>query len=272
MNARLKIFIAMASLAVLTAFPSSAWAMHITEGILPAPWAALWMAVAAPFVIWGILVIRRRQAADPRYTALVALVGAAIFVISCMPIPVPVVGSCSHPCGTGLGALLIGVGPTVVVATISLVFQAALLAHGGFTTLGANIVSMGVVGALAGLGAYRLLRAFRAPIVVAAFAAGLISDWATYATTSFELASALCRDGSLVAMFVTFAVAFSWTQIPLGILEGMVSALAYRFVLLRRPDLLAGIVCGTGPVPLSVLGAQGEKAAQGLCGIPGENP
>ena len=118
---------------------------------------------------------------------LVAMVGAAIFVISCMPMPIPWIGTCSHPCGTGLGALLIGPGPTVVVASIALLFQALFLAHGGLTTLGANIVSMGVVGAFSAYGLFHLLRRMRVPLFAAALAAGMISDWATYATTSLEL-------------------------------------------------------------------------------------
>ncbi len=125
--------------------------MHISEGILPIDWASLWFLVAAPFVYGGLRTIERRRREDPQAMTLVAMVGAAIFVISCMPMPVPLIGTCSHPCGTGLGALLIGPGPTVVVASIALVFQALFLAHGGLTTLGANIVSMGVVGAFSAL-------------------------------------------------------------------------------------------------------------------------
>ena len=215
-----------------------ACAMHISEGILPIDWAGLWFLVAAPFVYAGLRTIRRRRVEDPRAMTLVAMVGAAIFVISCMPIPIPWVGTCSHPCGTGLGALLIGPGPTVVVASIALVFQALFLAHGGLTTLGANVVSMGVVGAFSAYGLFHFLRRVNVPIFAAAVAAGIISDWATYATTSFELSSALHGDGSFWAMFAAVMAAFVPTQLPLGITEGVVTALAYRFVLERRPDLL----------------------------------
>jgi cobalt/nickel transport system permease protein len=215
-----------------------AYAMHISEGILPIDWASLWFLVAAPFVYGGLRTIKRRRGGDPRAMTLVAMVGAAIFVISCMPIPVPFAGTCSHPCGTGLGALLIGPGPTVVVASIALVFQALVLAHGGLTTLGANIVSMGVVGAFGAYGLFHFLRRMRVPIFAAALAAGIISDWATYATTSLELSSALHGDGSFWSMFGFIMAAFVPTQLPLGIAEGVVTALAYRFVLERRPDLL----------------------------------
>ncbi|MGD0784096.1 MAG: energy-coupling factor ABC transporter permease, partial [Candidatus Aminicenantales bacterium] len=200
-------------------------------------WAAFWFLVALPFVLWGLRTINRRRAADPAWLPMVALVGSAVFVVSCMPVPIPWVGTCSHPCGTGLGALLIGPGPTVVVASIALVFQALFLAHGGLTTLGANIVSMGVVGAYAAYGTFHLLGKLRMPVLFAAMAAGLVSDWATYAMTSFELASGLPHDVSLGAMFLTILVAFVPTQVPVGIAEAVVTGMAHRFVLTRRPEL-----------------------------------
>ena len=78
----------------------------------------------------------------------------------------------------------------------------------------------------------------RVPIFAAALAAGIISDWATYAMTSVELAAVLRNHGSFWGMFAFMMAVFVPTQIPLGIAEGVVTALAYRFVLERRPDLL----------------------------------
>lgn len=222
----------------LALWPAPAQAMHLSEGILPAGWAGAWFLVAIPFVLWGLRTIRRRREENPLAMTMVAMVGAAIFVISCMPIPIPWIGTCSHPCGTGLGALLIGPGPTVVVASIALLFQALFLAHGGLTTLGANVVSMGVVGAYSAYGAFRLLRAVRVPLFAAALVAGIVSDWATYAATSMELSTALCGDGSLWTMTAAVMAAFIPTQLPLGIAEGVLTAFAYRFVLDRRPELL----------------------------------
>jgi cobalt/nickel transport system permease protein len=218
--------------------PTPAYAMHITEGILPMNWAGLWFVVAAPFVYWGLRTINERRSKDPCYLHVVSLIGSAIFVISCMPIPVPWIGTCSHPCGTGLGAVLIGPGPTVVVASIALVFQALFLSHGGLTTLGANVVSMGVVGAFSAYLLFRTLRMAKVPVFVAAFFAGAISDWATYATTSLELSTALHGTGSMWHMFLAVAAAFLPTQLPLGIAEGFVTAIAYQFILARRPELL----------------------------------
>ena len=73
-----------------------------------------------------------------------------MFVISCVPIPVPFTGTSSHPCGTGIAAVILGPAVTTVVAAIALLLQALFLGDGGLTTLGANAFAMGVVGAYAG--------------------------------------------------------------------------------------------------------------------------
>jgi len=227
--------------------PNLSLAMHIADGILPVPWVGLWFLIALPFLAWGLHDLRVRSHQAPHFKALVGLTGAAVFVLSCMPIPVPVAGTCSHMCGTGLASILIGPTITVVIASVGLVFQALFLAHGGLTTLGANIVSMGVVGAFAGYGVFRLALLVRLPLFVATLLAGIFSDWATYATTSFELATGLAADSSPKMLFTAILLAFVPTQLPLGLLEGLISAMAYRFVRARRPELLAALQKGNAP-------------------------
>ena len=148
--------------------------------------------------------------------------------------PVPVAGTCSHMCGVGLAVILVGPFLTVLLASVTLTFQALFMTHGGFTTLGANIVSMGVVGSFAGYGAFRLARWMNLPLAASAFLAGLICDWATYTMTSFELASALVGGQS----FLTLLCMFMPVQIPLGLLEGFLTAAAVKFMVSRRPELL----------------------------------
>ncbi len=217
---------------------SPAWAMHISEGILPPSWAGAWFAVAVPFVWLGLREVRRRSGASPHFKVLTGLVGAAVFVISCMPVPVPFTGTCAHPCGTGLAAVVVGPAVTTVIAAIALLLQALFLAHGGLTTLGANVVSMGVVGAYSGWLVFAALRGIGFGMVAAAGAAALASDWATYAATSGELAAALHGSASFGAMFSAITLAFLPTQLPLGVLEAVVSGAAMKFLLARRPEFV----------------------------------
>lgn len=217
---------------------SPAHAMHIAEGILPASWAGLWFVLTIPFMIWGLRDLHIRSEQNPQFKSLVGLVGAAVFVFSCMPIPVPIAGNCSHPVGTGLAAILVGPSLAVVITSITLLLQALFLAHGGITTLGANIFAMGVVGGFVGYGVFSLARRCGASWIVAAFIAGMISDWATYTATSFVLASGLHTGTTVWNMFLGILVYFIPTQLPLGIMEGAVSAGAIRFISIRQPELI----------------------------------
>ena len=213
-------------------------AMHLAEGILPARWALAWSLAALPFVAVALSLLRRREERDAFYKPFVAMVAAAVFLISCMPVPVPTAGTCSHPCGTGLAAILIGPWMTVLVTVVALLLQALFLAHGGFSTLGADVVSMGVAGAFVGWICFTLLRKSGASLALAAFVAGVLSDWATYATTSLELATALHGARPMGALFTTVLLAFVPTQLPLGLLEGALSAGAVAFLYRRRRDIL----------------------------------
>ncbi|MEY5037900.1 MAG: hypothetical protein RL472_1006, partial [Pseudomonadota bacterium] len=114
--------------------------MHIMEGFLPASHALGWYAVSAPFVLAGAARIRTIVREQPEARLTLAASGAFAFVLSALKIP-SVTGSCSHPTGTGLGAIVFGPSVMAVLGVIVLLFQALLLAHGGLTTLGANAFS-----------------------------------------------------------------------------------------------------------------------------------
>jgi cobalt/nickel transport system permease protein len=218
--------------------PQRALAMHLSDGILPAASCLGWSLLAAAFVALAFARFDRARLRDPQLAPLMAMLGAAVFAISCMPVPVPVVGTCSHPCGTGLAAILVGPLPTILLTTVALLLQALFLAHGGLTTLGADIASMGIAGGLAGYAVFYGLRRAGVGLWGAAFVAGVLSDWATYATTALELAIGLSGKQSLPALFGSVCLAFAPTQLPLGILEGVLTAGALAFVYRHRPKLL----------------------------------
>ena len=206
--------------AVLGLSTVSASAMHIAEGYLPKTWAFGWMAVCVPFVVAGFLSIRKKVERSPKAKVLLAMCGAFAFVLSALKIP-SVTGSCSHPTGVGLGAILFGPMTMAVLGLIVLLFQALLLAHGGLTTLGANTFSMAIAGPIVSWLVYKLLRKAKAPAPVAVFAAAALGDLFTYVVTSFQLG---VIDGGMVRYLMVFAV----TQIPLAIVEGLLTVVVFN--------------------------------------------
>ncbi len=110
--------------------PMPAYAMHIMEGFLPPAWAIFWWGVFLPFFMLGLRSLVRITQANPELKLLLALAGAFTFVLSALKIP-SVTGSCSHPTGTGLGAVLFGPFVMSVLGAMVLLFQALLLGPWG---------------------------------------------------------------------------------------------------------------------------------------------
>lgn len=216
--------------------------MHIEDGILGAQACAGWYAVTAAFVVPGIYEIKRRIHENLWYKPFLAMVGVAVFVISAMHLPVPVTGSCSHPCGTALAAILIGPFATAVISTIVLFFQAVFFGHGGITTIGANTFSMGICGGLSGWVLWKGLRAANCPLWLAAGAAGFVGDLMTYLVAAFELALSLHGQVPLLKQWMIFFMGYGPTQLPLAVGEALFTSAVLLAMLNRRPDLLPQVL------------------------------
>jgi len=210
--------------------PSGAFAMHIMEGFLPPIWCVSWGALVIPFVVLGLFSIQKTVKQNPRLKMLLAMAGAFAFVLSALKIP-SVTGSCSHPTGVGLGAILFGPTAMSVLGMIVLLFQAILLAHGGLTTLGANTFSMAVVGPIVSFATYKIVKKANGPQWLAVFLAAALGDLLTYVTTSIQLALAFpAETGGFLASLVKFMGIFAVTQIPLAISEGILTVLIFNVI------------------------------------------
>lgn len=227
MTNKKKIFLSILLLILLT--PSIGKAMHIMEGFLPVKWAAIWTIVSLPFIAIGLKKINQIFKGDSNQKVLLGLAGGFVFVLSALKIP-SVTGSCSHPTGVGLGAILFGPTTMTIVGLIVLLFQSLLLAHGGLTTLGANTFSMAIVGSLVSYGIFKLLNK-RGNTTLAVFLAAFLGDLMTYVVTAIQLSLAFPDSvtgfvGSLGKFISVFAV----TQIPLAIVEGIITAIVYNLL------------------------------------------
>jgi cobalt/nickel transport system permease protein len=208
------------------------------EGFLPLQWCIVWWIIAVPCLFLGMYQLKKVLATDREALPLLGVTGGFIFILSSLKLP-SVTGSCSHPTGTGLSIISFGPWITAVVCAIVLLFQSLFLAHGGLSVLGANIVSMGIVGPLVGYGVYRLLRDTSVNIYLTVFLVSALADMFTYITTSLELALAYpAETGGVVSSFILFMGIFAITQVPLAIIEGIVLALVFKYIVALKPDIL----------------------------------
>ncbi len=206
---------------------SAAPGMHIMEGFLPLGWAVFWWVAAMPFWVVGFIQTRKLLAQRPELRMLLGLAGGFIFVLSALKLP-SVTGSSSHPTGTGLGTILFGPFVVSILGTIALIFQALLLAHGGISTLGANAMSMAILGPLVGWLVWSLLKG-RTPTWLSVFLTAAVADLFTYVVTATQLALAFPDPvGGFLASWLKFAGIFAVTQIPLAVSEGILVVLIYN--------------------------------------------
>lgn len=197
-------------------------AMHIMEGYLPAGYCIAWGVLCVPFILAGFFSIRKTLNEHRNLITLLAMSGAFIFVISSLKIP-SVTGSCSHMTGTGLGAILFGPSAVSILGLIVLLFQAVLLAHGGLTTIGANTFSMAIAGPFVSYGIYAICKKAGINKKITVFLAAAFGDLFTYCVTAIQLALAHNADTTFPAALGKFMLVFAPTQVPLAIIEGIIT-------------------------------------------------
>jgi cobalamin biosynthesis protein CbiM/cobalt ECF transporter T component CbiQ len=202
--------------------------MHISEGFLPLSHCIAWGAASLPPVIVSVRAISKDLDKKRENRVLLAASAAFLFTLSALRMP-SITGSSSHPTGTAVGTYLFGPSAMPALALITLVFQALLLAHGGLTTLGANLFSLGVVGPWAMWLVLRLLLRMRWKRDRCIFLSTVVGDLATYATTACQLALAYpSAHGGYAASFAKFLGVFLITQIPISIAEGLLTVVLLR--------------------------------------------
>jgi cobalamin biosynthesis protein CbiM/cobalt ECF transporter T component CbiQ len=216
------------------------------EGFLPHPWWEIWWIIMIPIVGYGIYKLTKIAKQNPEAKPLLALMGAFIFVVSALKLP-SLFGSSSHPTGSGLAAIVFGPAIASVLSMIALIFQATLLAHGGITTLGANVFSMGIVGPFIAWIIWAVCKKLHVPTQAAVFLAVASSDLMTYVTTSFQLALAFPATGFTQA-FLQFASIFAVTQIPLAIAEGILAIFIFDFLIKYKGQILSSMKILRSPI------------------------
>lgn len=171
--------------------------------------------------------------------ARVPLLGVlAAFIFAAQMLNFPIAGGTSgHFLGATLAAVLLGPWLACLVMTVVLAAQALAFADGGITALGANVLNMGVLGAvLAGsvIGAgLRVLPRTRSAYLGLVGAAAWVAVMVGAAATSVELGVS-----GTVPLVVTLP-AMLGVHALIGIGEAAITVAAVSAVLASRPDLIA---------------------------------
>jgi cobalt/nickel transport system permease protein len=256
-------------------FQLEAPVMHISEGVLTGPSVVITDVLGFAAIAWGASSMRKFVKDQPSRKPLLGMAGAFVFFVSLMHIPAFGGTTCSHPCGTPLAAILLGPGVTVGLAACGLLLQALFFAHGGLSTLGANTLTLGLVGGGVGYLTFRLGRKLGWSLAVSAGLAGLVGDVSTYMLNIVILGLHFAYVAphpqyTFWGYAKVLALAYLPVQGPLAVVEMLVTGYAVQAIFRQRPEVLESL----GVVKKAGLKKLGQTAAVllvalGLFGAPG---
>lgn len=232
--------------------------MHVPDGWIDAPTSA----VAGAVAIAATAVAARRATAawQQKATTLPAVVAAYLLVAQLLVVPIGL-GTSAHLVGAGLAALLVGPAVAIVCVAVVVVIQALVLADGGLTALGINLIDDGVVPALVTWGVFVALaslatkaRVTARPATLAGLSAGL-GTLAASAAASFWFVVG----GTDVVSQRSVVTALGVGHVVVAFVEGVLTALVLAPVLRLRPDLVRAT--RTSSAPAGSLGGSGQGSA-----------
>ena len=216
--------------------------MHIPDGFLSPEVAAATGVVAAGTVL--VALRRADEVLDERRVPLLGVTAAFVFAAQMLNFPVAG-GTSGHFLGAALAAILLGPWLACLVLSVVLIVQAFLFADGGVTALGANILNMGVIGAM-GAALVIALAARTLPRTRAAFlGAAAVAAWLAVMAGAAATATELAASGTVP--LGTVLPAMLGVHVVIGVGEAVITVAAVSAVLASRPDLVAGGVPSLSP-------------------------
>lgn len=237
---------------------------HIPDGFLSTTVSVTTLASAAAVTAYAAR--RAGDGLEERAGPTLGLATAAVFAAQAVNFPV-IAGTSGHLLGGVLVAVMFGPWAGYLVLTAVLIVQALILADGGLTALGANILNIAGVGALCGYALYRALAAILGVgsrrRALAAAAAAYLATVITGAAVGLELGL------SGVAPTRLAVAAMAGVHAIMGLAEGAITGFVVWALAQKRPDLIAGQPRGWpsrfGAAWLAVLG--GLAVAAGLLSL-----
>lgn len=204
--------------------------MHIPDSFIPLNQAVIYWVIALPFIIMSMRWARKEL--DEMKVPILAALAAGIFAIQAMNIPIGM-GTSGHMVGAALVAIVFG-SPWagVLVITLVLLVQGFAFGDGGITTMGANILNMGVISGFVGYYTYAALRKSTGTSIAAFGGAWL----------GIFIASIVCAVQMWIAgtfPLVPGLIAMGTYHLIIGFVgEGLITAVVITAIAKSRPDLL----------------------------------
>jgi cobalt/nickel transport system permease protein len=204
--------------------------MHIPDAFIPIPQGVFYWIIALIFIVLALRWAKNEMSEEK--IPLIAVLAAGIFALQAFNLPVSM-GTSGHLVGGALAAIVLG-SPfaAVFILTLVLIVQGVLFGDGGITTMGANIINMGVIGGFVGFYTFKGLMGMTNNMNISAFAAAWFACFipALAAAVEMFVAGTFPLKEGLIAMGLYHAL--------IGIIEGFVTVIAIHLIMKARPDIV----------------------------------
>ncbi len=212
--------------------------MHIPDGYLDPITCVVTYLIMASYGVYAY-----RKAEFSKNVELIVGLAAAIFIAQMFNWPIPG-GTSLHLVGGALAAILLGPWNAFFVMLLVLIVQALLFHDGGITTLGANVLNMGIVAPLVGYACFRLLAAKgEKGLALGAFLGGWLSITLAGLVCGVEIG---LSPSFPYGVFITVPVMTGWHAL-LGIVEGVITMIVVEYIRRKAPQYLRTISMGGKP-------------------------
>lgn len=204
--------------------------MHIPDSFIPIGQAAIYWLIALFFIALALRWVRNEMSEEK--LPLLAVLAAGVFALQAFNIPVTM-GTSGHLVGGALVAIALG-SPyaAIIVLSLVLIVQGVLFGDGGITTMGANVINMGVIGGFVGYYSYQGLHGLTKNMYASAFGAAWLACIIPALAASVELyfAGTFPLVPGMISMGLYHAL--------IGVIEGVITAVVLGLIATTRPDIL----------------------------------
>ena len=204
--------------------------MHIPDSFMPITQGAIYWIIALIFIALALRWVKNEMSEEK--VPLVAVLAAGVFALQAFNLPVTM-GTSGHLVGGALVAIVLG-SPFAAIFVLSLVLivQGVLFGDGGITTMGANIVNMGVIGGFVGYYAYHGLLSITKNMFASAAGAAWLACIVPALAAALELwvAGTFPLEAGLAGMGLYHAL--------IGLVEAGITAVVLGLIANTRPDIL----------------------------------
>ena len=210
--------------------------MHMSDALISPMTGGIGYLVSGTAITYSLY--KLKQKSSDFQIPLMGIMGAFIFAAQMINFTIPGTGSSGHICGSLLLAVLLGPYAATIVISSVLMTQALFFADGGLLSLGCNIINMGIIPCFI---AYPLIYL------------PLVGDSKNRKRIWFACITASILGLQLGALSVVLETTFSGISelpfkefsmlmlpihLPIGLMEGIITAFIVNTIKETRPELL----------------------------------